>query len=374
METNDVLYWIFSVLITAGVFCVGAYYLRKAKPWIRGVVFGLEVFLMMLFAYLFECVVPQTPAFVVALVELFFADIIVSIIEFVIFLATRKAKVTTIFKVKVTVQKFCVIAVAAIALITTFGIGYNSINQIVRQDYTIKNDKINQDKTIVFMSDIHYGKAQNVSSFETALKNISIVNPDCLILGGDIIDDFTFKDNMKKCVDSISKVKTKNGIYLALGNHEYRASNYCEDKDKFTTQDFIDECNSKGIKVLKDEVVKLDDDVNIVGRDDLGSSSRKADSDMAKQIDTNKYNIFIDHQPFGWDKDREIGADLCLSGHYHGGQIWPLRLLSDLIGNYTYGLRDKDGHKLITTSGVSAWQYPIRTDSQSEVVVVNLTK
>ena len=79
-----------------------------------------------------------------------------------------------------------------------------------------------------------------------------------------------------------------------------------------------------------------------------------------------------DHQPIEAKENSGQGVDLLLSGHTHGGQIWPTGILSELMGTLNYGAYKQDGCTVIVSSGTAGWAYSIRTGAHCEYVVVDL--
>ena len=86
--------------------------------------------------------------------------------------------------------------------------------------------------------------------------------------------------------------------------------------------------------------------------------------------------MVFDHQPRELDRLAEYGVDLHLSGHVHAGQIFPLYYLYEFLGinELNYGLEKREQMTAINTSGAAGWGFPVRTQKNSEYVVVNIKK
>ena len=84
--------------------------------------------------------------------------------------------------------------------------------------------------------------------------------------------------------------------------------------------------------------------------------------------------ILLDHQPLDSHNASKYGVDLQFSGHTHGGQIWPIRPISEFMGMYDviYGNKIIDNYELIASSGIGAWGYPVLTGSFSEYVITTV--
>ena len=95
---------------------------------------------------------------------------------------------------------------------------------------------------------------------------------------------------------------------------------------------------------------------------------------LTQNIDKNKYIIMLDHQPNDYDNEEKTGADLVLSGHTHGGQLFPLGLFGVLFGSNdkVYGLEIRDKTTFIVNSGIADWEIKFKTATKSEYGVIDI--
>ena len=91
-------------------------------------------------------------------------------------------------------------------------------------------------------------------------------------------------------------------------------------------------------------------------------------------VDPERYTIVLDHQPADYDALAECAADLVLSGHTHGGHIFPAGHIGMLMGanDALYGLEERGNTSFIVTSGISGWAIPFKTLAISEFVVIDV--
>jgi predicted MPP superfamily phosphohydrolase len=160
-------------------------------------------------------------------------------------------------------------------------------------------------------------------------------------------------------------------------------------KKTFTSEELERTIHENNIIILEENKKYINDDVLLIGR---GYDVRNSLDDLFTKGDENFYSILIDHVPLEYKNNREKGINLELSGHTHDGQIFPLGLmqkaynliasddeksdskinnihnLSDLV----YGIYQKDNFTAIVTSGIGGWAIPVRTESRSEYVVIDL--
>ena len=96
--------------------------------------------------------------------------------------------------------------------------------------------------------------------------------------------------------------------------------------------------------------------------------------ELIADLDTSKYMIVIDHQPHDYDAQAASGVDLVLSGHTHGGQMFPANILESLFhaDDRVYGHETRDNTDFIVTSGISDWAIIFKTYTFSEYVITDI--
>lgn len=245
----------------------------------------------------------------------------------------------------------------------------NAVIPVVRNyDITI-NKSAGEVKSIriAAVSDIHLGSVIRKRSMNKLSDILEKMRPDVVFLLGDIIDGeigpVLRGDLLKyfKCPDC------RIGLYAITGNHEFIGG-------AGRTIPYIE---SKGIRLLKDEVAILQGGIQLIGRLDRDSRrfsghERLPLSELMKQVDPSKPVILLDHQPFNLDESEKHGIDLQLSGHTHNGQMWPLNHLTRMIYELSYGYKKKGSSQFIVSSGFGLWGPRIRSGSRSEVLLINV--
>lgn len=156
-------------------------------------------------------------------------------------------------------------------------------------------------------------------------------------------------------------------MYAITGNHEYFEN----------LNESIDYLEKANIRVLQDEVVKVDNAFYVVGRNDRRSENTttekiKSLDEMLKDIDKTLPIIVLNHKPEDLKAAESEKIDLQLSGHTHNGQIFPGNLTIKFMYEDPYGYLKKNDFNLIVTSGYGTWGPPIRIGTQGEIVNIKL--
>lgn len=250
--------------------------------------------------------------------------------------------------------------------------GYYNMNRVVKTEYQITTDKIDSLK-ILQISDLHMGNSITVEKLERYCEIMSAENPDIVFLTGDIFDEKTTRVEMETASQILGSIDNQLGIYYIYGNHDYIS-------DEFSSEDIRISLEKNNINVLKDDIITIDNIV-IVGRDVSEYTGkdvddvRKISQQLLKTLASDKYIIVLDHIPLDIELNATLGADLQLSGHTHGGQIFPLGFVeSNITDGLVYGERVIDNFHAITSSGIAGWGYPIKTGTRSEYVIINVNR
>lgn len=268
---------------------------------------------------------------------------------------------------------------ALILGIIALSLGWYFEHNVKQTTYNITTDKNISDLKIAMFADSHIGTTFNAEGFAKHLEKIQAQNPDIVVVVGDYIDDDTTKEDMISATKALGQMKTKYGVYYVFGNHDkgYHGYQY----RGYGADELIAELNKNNIKVLLDKAVLVNNDFYLIGRRDASSFRkqrllRQSIEELVKGLDKSKYMIVLDHQPTEYDKQAEEKVDLVLSGHTHGGQLFPFNQVGKWIkaNDLIYGLEKRKDTNFIVTSGISNWALRFKTGTQSEFVIVNIKK
>jgi predicted MPP superfamily phosphohydrolase len=220
---------------------------------------------------------------------------------------------------------------------------------------------------IAAVSDIHLGSIIRKRSVKKLSEILKKLKPDLVLLLGDIVDGEigpVLRDDLLKY---FTCPKCSDGLYAITGNHEFIGG----------AKRTIPYIESKGIRILKDEVITIDGGIQLIGRLDRDSkrfyaTDRKTLGELVEGIDTSRPIILLDHQPFDLGESEKQGVDLQLSGHTHNGQMWPLNYLTKKMFELSYGYMKRGKTHYIVSSGFGIWGPRVRSASRSEVLLINI--
>ncbi len=271
-------------------------------------------------------------------------------------------------------QTYVDIVALALCLIYLI-VGWVLMHGMWESYYSLTTDKAAGKIRIAHIADSHVGTGFSGKGFGERLDKIQATNPDILVITGDFVDDSTQKQDMLDACEALSHFKTKYGIYYCLGNHDF--GYYDNSRRGYTGEELLQTLRDSGVTVLQDESVLVDDRFYVIGRRDAGygGSDRMPMSDLIADLDKDKYMIVLDHQPVDYDAEASSGVDLVLSGHTHGGQLFPLEYIQPLLSSNdnVRGYEQRGTTDFIVTDGISDWAIYFRTGCRSEYNLIDVT-
>lgn len=271
------------------------------------------------------------------------------------------------------IQSFWSALITLAFCICYLGYGYYNDYHVVVTRYHLSTDKkIGENLRIVQISDSHIGATFHADGFKKHLKTIAKLHPDVIVITGDYVDDDTSKKDMVESTRALGKLKTKHGIYYVYGNHDKGLMNY----RNFSTKDLAKTLKQNHIHILEDETVSLGKHITIAGRqDDMTTKNRKSAEALMRRVSKNQYSILLDHEPTDYENEQKTNADLVLSGHTHGGQMFPIGITGELSGanDMTYGMKKIRNTTFIVNSAISDWATKFKTGGAiSEIGVIDI--
>lgn len=212
----------------------------------------------------------------------------------------------------------------------------------------------------LLMSDLHLGNVNGAGFSRRLVALANRLRPDIVFLPGDLFDGT--KADLDRLVAPFKGLTAPFGSYFSTGNHE-----------EFTDPaHYIDALTRVGIRVLNSESVTVEG-LHILGirYGDSTYPIRARATLEALSPGSTQASILLSHAPIRLPIAEQAGIGLQLSGHTHGGQLFPYTFFTRRIfGRFTHGLHNLGALQVYTSTGAGTWGPPMRVGSQPEVVVL----
>ena len=248
------------------------------------------------------------------------------------------------------------------------GAGWIAAHRVAVKEYSLATAKdTGGDLRFVLIADAHLGITQDGESFTKEMERVRALKPDAVFIAGDFVDDDSDAEDMQKACAALGTLDCP--VYYVFGNHD---GGYFG-RRAFTAAALEKEFEKNGVTVLKDEVADAGGRFAVAGRLDRSSRQRKSAAELTEGVDPSLYTVMLDHQPNDYANE-EGRADLVLSGHTHGGHIFPAGQIGLLMkaNDLLYGHVRRGGTDFIVTSGISGWAIPFKTGCRSEIAVIDV--
>lgn len=221
---------------------------------------------------------------------------------------------------------------------------------------------------IVQLSDLHLGPILDRRFAERVVAQCNALTPDLIAVTGDLVDGSTRRiaDEVAPC----AQLRARHGVFFVTGNHDHYSG-----ADAWTAH-----VQQLGLRVLRNQLVTIGDTgaaFDLAGVEDhhahlLGGGHRE---DLPRALagrDPRRALVLLAHDPATFNLAAATGVDLQLSGHTHGGQIWPFRYLVRLSTPYVAGLHARNGAQLYVSCGTGFWGPAMRLLAPAEITEIVL--
>jgi len=271
-----------------------------------------------------------------------------------------------------------------ILFIFLVGVVIADSNRFVIRKITVKTSKISDNHTFLFLSDLHckqYGKNN-----KRLFKVLDSIEAEGCFLAGDMITALPEKDILPG-IEVVKKLKEKMPVFYSYGNHEYRLKIY-ENKYGNMYQDLIKELSAINISIMDNEKLTFGD-IDIYGltigkeyykRFESNNMPEGKIQEYIGKIDSDRFSILLAHNPEYFKNYVSAGADLILSGHYHGGVVripgigGVISPTFKLFPKYDGGVFFEEEHTMVVNRGLGAHTIPFRFCNPAEIIVIDIKK
>ncbi len=228
------------------------------------------------------------------------------------------------------------------------------------------SSRISKDMRIVMISDTHINRTTPVEKVKRLVERVNALEPDAIVLVGDIADDKV--EAVSEHMDALGELKAKYPPLYTFGNHEFY-NGLIPWQFKFKTMGFLIMFNH-GVRIPDHNVyIAGIPDAHIANNSDVWNVNFIQAFKGAKP---GSYRILLSHTPDFADYLNKDSVDLQLSGHTHGGQVFPFHILAKYANKYLSGLYDVNGIKLYVSNGAGYWGPAMRLFAPSEITLIDL--
>ncbi|HSO00071.1 MAG TPA: metallophosphoesterase, partial [Candidatus Nanopelagicales bacterium] len=221
---------------------------------------------------------------------------------------------------------------------------------------------------IVQLTDVHIGPTIGREWLEGIVARVNELEPDLVAITGDLVDGRVA--DLREHTAPLAKLRAKHGVYFVTGNHEYYSG----------ADEWIEELSRLGVRVLRNERVTIGegaDSFDLAGVDDwkAGGFGGGHGPDLKRALagrDPGREVVLLAHQPKQVVQAAEMGVGLQLSGHTHGGQIFPWGYFVRLDQPHVQGLGQHGETQIYVSRGTGYWGPPMRVGAPPEITLVEL--
>ena len=249
-------------------------------------------------------------------------------------------------------------------------VGWINAHRVSETDYALRTGKAVEPLRLALIADSHLGVTLDGEGFARELERIQAARPDLVVIAGDFVDDDSRGADLTRACEALGALETRCGVYYVYGNHD---RGYFDSRD-FSASQLRRALEGAGVTILEDACVPIGEGYTLIGRRDRSDQGRMDMEELTAGLDARQYWIVLDHQPNDYAAEAAAGADLVLSGHTHGGHMFPAGQLGLLMhaNDFNYGLTTRGETSFIVTSGISGWAIPFKTGTRSEFVVIDI--
>lgn len=278
----------------------------------------------------------------------------------------------------------CVAALAAVAGGLVLRSEYEK-KHFVTDHYQITSGKIKgNEREFVFLSDLHNNEFGEKN--RKLVEEIDRIRPDAVLIGGDMMVTRGDAD-LRVTLELVRELAARYPVYYANGNHEERMRRertvYGDLYDRFTR-----ELAGAGAVYLSDQSADFGEDIRITGcnmeeqyyrhRFTIPALPEKELERHAGKAASDRFQILMLHSPLFFKSCRQWGADLTLSGHFHGGTIRLPFLGGVMTPQYQFflpwcaGRFDSEGKTMLVSRGLGTHSINIRLNDRPQLIRITL--
>ncbi|MEU1545373.1 metallophosphoesterase [Nocardia sp. NPDC005745] len=215
---------------------------------------------------------------------------------------------------------------------------------------------------IAVVSDVHLGPILGRGFAQRVVRTVNDTQPDLIAVVGDLVDGSV--EHLRSAVEPLAGLRARHGAFFVTGNHEYFSG----------AEQWVEHVQELGMHLLANARTELPG-FDLAGVNDVQGERIGQGPDFGRALgdrDRARTAVLLAHQPVLIEDAVAHGVDLQLSGHTHGGQLWPGNYLAGLANPTVAGLERYGDTQLYVSRGAGAWGPPVRVGAPSDITVVEL--
>jgi predicted MPP superfamily phosphohydrolase len=219
---------------------------------------------------------------------------------------------------------------------------------------------------IAQISDVHIGSQLRAAFAAEVVARANALAPDLIAITGDLVDGSL--DSLAAEVAPFAELRAPHGVFFVTGNHDHYSGDLL----------WAAHLEQLGMRVLRNRHVTLEHGgarFVLAGVDDHRGGLRGSSEDLPRALegrDARLAVVLLAHDPNSFAQASRLGVDLQLSGHTHGGQIWPFHYLVRLVTPWVAGLHAQGPAQLYVSRGTGFWGPPMRLGAPAEITEITL--
>ncbi|MFS8499231.1 MAG: metallophosphoesterase, partial [Micromonosporaceae bacterium] len=219
---------------------------------------------------------------------------------------------------------------------------------------------------VAVVADLHVGPLYGGRQVARVVEIVNSLDADLVTVVGDMVTSGA--GEVRDALAPLRQLRSRYGAYAVTGNHEYYTGH----------EEWVDVAEDLGLRVLRNERVEIVHGgaaVDLAGVNDVEGGRHGDPPDFAAALgdrDPSRPVVLLAHQPVQVREAAAYGVDLQLSGHTHGGQVFPFHVLVRAEQPVLAGLAEVDGTRVYVTRGAGFWGPPMRVGADPQVSLLVL--
>ncbi|MGN9913861.1 metallophosphoesterase [Phytohabitans sp. LJ34] len=219
---------------------------------------------------------------------------------------------------------------------------------------------------LAVLADLHVGPLLGTGQVERMVEIVNDLDADLVAVVGDVVT--SEPGRVRESLLPLTRMRGRHGVYYVTGNHEYYVG----------PENWTEAAAELDLRVLRNERVEISHRggvLDLAGVNDITGAQYADPPDYAATLadrDTSRPVVLMAHQPVAVHDAAPYGVDLQLSGHTHGGQMFPFNYLVGLQQPVVSGLGEVDGTPVYVTNGAGFWGPPVRVGADPDITLLTL--